>query len=137
MIRLVYLAFGAIFGFLISRGGATTFDFHAKLFLFKDFQLLWVMIGAILAGIIVIQVLKRLSIKSVFGSEALNFASKPMKRFLVPGALMLGVGWGMTGSCPGTAPTMLGEGKLATIFTLLGILAGTFVVGYISNKNKK
>ena len=42
MKKYTFLLFGAGFGFLLSRAGATTYDFYAKLFLFEDFQLLWI-----------------------------------------------------------------------------------------------
>ena len=33
-----FLALGALFGFLLSRAGATTYDFYAQLFLFQDYS---------------------------------------------------------------------------------------------------
>lgn len=123
-----FLLFGAIFGFLLSRAGATTFDFYAKLFLFEDLQLLWVIATAATVGALGVFLLKRLRARAPDG-QALVYDGKPMRRGLVLGALLFGVGWGMSGSCPGTAPAMLGEGKLLAGFTILGILLGTYLYG--------
>lgn len=123
-----FLLFGAVFGFLLSRAGATTFDFYAKLFLFEDLQLLWVIATAACVGALGVLLLKRLRARALDG-QALAYDGKPMRRGLVPGALLFGVGWGVSGSCPGTAPAMLGEGKLLAGFTVLGILLGTYLYG--------
>ena len=48
--RYSFILFGALFGFLLSRAGATTYDFYANLFLFKDLQLMGVMATAAAVG---------------------------------------------------------------------------------------
>lgn len=125
----LFVAFGAVFGFLLSRAGATTFDFYAQLFLFLNLQLLWVMATAGAVGILGTVLLKRLQARVWMTGEPLSFRGKPMRRSLIAGALLFGIGWGLSGACPGTAPAMLGEGKLLAGFTLLGILFGTYLYG--------
>ena len=123
-----FLLFGAAFGFLLSRAGATTFDFYAKLFLLQDFQLLWVIATAAVVGAAGVFLLKHFRARALDG-QPLSYDGKPMRRGLVVGALLFGIGWGLSGSCPGTAPAMLGEGKLLAGFTILGILFGTYLYG--------
>ena len=132
----IFLLFGILFGFLLSRAGATTFDFHARLFLFQDLQLLWVIATAVTVGMVGFFIMKRLRLRALMGNEPLTFQGKEMRRQLVPGALMLGIGWGLSGSCPGTAPVMLGEGKLAALFTILGIVAGTYLYGLLRTRTR-
>jgi len=122
-----FIILGALFGFLLSRAGATTPDFYANLFLFNNLQLLWVIATAVIVGIIGILILKKLSVSSIIGNKKLTFDKRPMQRGLIYGALLFGVGWGMTGSCPGTVPAMIGEGRLLAIFTLIGIVLGTYL----------
>jgi uncharacterized protein len=45
----------------------------------------------------------------------------------VPGALLFGAGWAITGACPAAALVQLGEGRLAALATLGGILAGCWL----------
>jgi len=122
-----FIILGALFGFLLSRSGATSPDFYANLFLFNNFQLLWVIATAVLVGIVGILILKKISARSFIGGKLLSFDKRPMQRDLVYGALLFGVGWGMTGSCPGTVPAMIGEGRLLPLFTLVGIVLGTYL----------
>ncbi|MCC6750609.1 MAG: YeeE/YedE family protein [Deltaproteobacteria bacterium] len=129
MQKLVFLPLGVVFGFLLSRAGATTYDFYPQLFLFSHLQLLWVIAVAGAVGLVGVQLLKRLGARSLLGGEALPPKGKAYRRTLVPGAILFGAGWGVAGACPGTALAMLGEGKLGSLFTLAGLLAGTYVFG--------
>jgi len=128
--NIVFIGLGALFGFLLSRSGATTFDYYAGLFLLKDLQLLWVIGVAVVTGLVGVALLQWLAPKSVMQGAPLPFAGKPWKKGLVLGSLIFGLGWGLSAACPGTALAMLGEGKLAPLFTVGGILLGTWIYGW-------
>jgi len=127
--KIVFLILGTLFGFILSRAGATTYDFYAGLFLFENLQLLWVI--AVAAGISAIGVfiLKRYQTRSLIDHKPLSLKGKPYKKSLMPGSLLFGMGWGLAGACPGTALVMLGEGKLGALFTIAGIITGTYLYG--------
>lgn len=131
MMRLVFLGFGILFGFLMSRAGATDFNNYAGLFLLQNLHLLWVILVAVATGIIGMLVLRQLQAAALIGGDRLSYSSKPMTTGLVPGALLFGFGWGISGTCPGAAPAMLGEGKLLALPTIVGILVGTYLYGVL------
>jgi hypothetical protein len=56
---------------------------------------------------------------------------KPWSRGLVPGGLLFGAGWALTGACPGTALAQVGEGKLIALVSIIGMLVGTYLYGRI------
>lgn len=122
---------GIAFGFLMSRAGATTYDFHAKLFLFMDFQLMEVIGTAVVIAMIGVLLLKKYHIKALATGCEVDFVKKPYQTGLITGAFLFGVGWAMTASCPGTIPAMIGEGKIGAIFSLIGLLAGTMAYGVL------
>lgn len=135
--KYAFVLFGAVFGFLVSRAGATTFDFYAKLFLFQDMQLLWVIGTAVVVGVAGVAILKASGARALLTGDALVYEVKPMGKGVVPGALIFGVGWGLAGACPGTAPAMLGEGKLAAGFIIIGILLGTYLYGLLQGSARR
>jgi uncharacterized membrane protein YedE/YeeE len=45
------------------------------------------------------------------------------------GGLVLGAGWALSGACPGTSLVQVGEGKLLALFTVAGIVLGTYAFG--------
>lgn len=129
MNKYLFLPLGLAFGFILSRAGATTYDFYAKLFLFEDLQLMWVIGTAATVGAIGVYVLKRSRARVLVGGADIPYEGKPYRKTLIPGALIFGGGWGLAGACPGTALAMLGEGKLGALFTIAGILIGTWIYG--------
>jgi uncharacterized membrane protein YedE/YeeE len=133
MMRIVFLGFGVVFGFLMSRAGATDFENYSGLFLLRDFTLLWVIVAAVATGILGMTLLRVFGSRAVLGAEALSFKAKPMTSGLVPGSLLFGFGWGLSGTCPGAAPAMLGEGRMIVLPTIVGILAGTYLFGVYRN----
>ena len=136
MNKYLFLFFGILFGFLLSRAGATTYDYYAQLFLFQDFQLLWVIVFAAAVGFLGTRILKVLKAQSVVGKESISYKGKPYKNSLIPGSLLFGIGWGLAGACPGTALAMLGEGKLGAAFTILGMFLGTYLYGWQMSRTK-
>lgn len=119
------LGFGVLFGFVLSRAGATSYDAIRGMFLFTDLHLFGVIGTAVAATGLAFRLIQRRRRVSA-GGEPLVMTKKPMTRGLVLGALLFGAGWAVTGSCPGTVLAQLGEGKLLAIATFVGILVGAF-----------
>jgi hypothetical protein len=124
---------GITFGFLMSHAGATTYDYHAKMFLFEDFQLMIVIVTAVAIAMIGVFLLKRFKVRAIATGAEVDFVKKPYQKGLMIGAMLFGIGWGMTASCPGTIPAMIGEGKIAGLFALLGLLLGTMAYGILQS----
>lgn len=136
MNKYIFIIFGILFGFLLSRAGATTYDYYAQLFLFQDFQLLWVIVFAAAVGFVGTRIMKSLKAKTLSGKANISYEGKPYKKSLIPGSLLFGIGWGLAGACPGTALAMLGEGKLGAGFTIFGMFLGTYLHGLQMSKSK-
>ncbi|MEZ4267127.1 MAG: DUF6691 family protein [Myxococcota bacterium] len=118
------LAFGLLFGFFLSRVGATDFDAIAGMFLLVDFHLVGVIGLAMVVAGLGLAIIERRGLRSADGAPMI-IARKAMKPGLIVGGLLFGAGWAMTGTCPGTALSQLGEGKITAVFTIAGIVAGT------------
>jgi uncharacterized membrane protein YedE/YeeE len=82
------------------------------MFTFADLRLLLTFAGAVTITGIGLRFLAR------------PMPSRPMHRGVVIGGALFGVGWALTGACPGIALVQLGEGTLAAAFTLGGMLLG-------------
>jgi uncharacterized membrane protein YedE/YeeE len=121
------LIFGVLFGFVLSRIGATDYDAIAGMFKLTDLHLMGVIGGAVVLSALGFWLVRRSAGHSLNG-EPIVLAQKPMKRGLVAGSLMFGVGWALSGTCPGTALAQLGEGRWAALATIGGILLGSYLV---------
>ena len=121
-----YILMGTIFGFVLSRAGAADYNFIQGMFLFEEFQLYGIIGTAVVVTAPGLWLLKRHG-KTLQGS-ALEIEQKPGHRGNVYGGLLFGVGWSITGMCPGPILVNIGEGKLYALAALAGTLvgAGTF-----------
>lgn len=120
-------AFGGVFGFLLVRAGATRYDVIARMFLFEDPHLAIVMAAAVAVAAVGIHALGASRWATApDGGCPLGGESAP-RPTLVPGALLFGIGWGLTGTCPGTALAQLGEGRLVGLFTAAGVFLGSWI----------
>jgi uncharacterized membrane protein YedE/YeeE len=129
--HLTSLMLGILFGFLLAYSGATNFTLHAQMFLFENSWLFLVMGSAVAMGATGVWLLRKYQPKSILTRTDIDFSTKSMTPNLIMGAILFGVGWGMSAACPGTAPTMIGEGKLEGLFLVGGILLGTIAYGKI------
>jgi hypothetical protein len=129
--NLISLVLGVIFGYLLSFAGATNFTLHAQLFLFENSWLVIVIGCAVATGAVGVYLLKRTNTNGLLTHTPIDFTPKGMTPNLIMGAILFGIGWGMSAACPGTAPTMIGEGKIEGVFLVLGIVLGTIAYGKI------
>ncbi len=124
--KLLFLFFGLCFGFALSRVGAADFDLIYGMFTGADLKLAWVMITAIAVGFLGMHLLQAGGMRT-FGGEAIKVDKKPLSWKNAAGGLVFGLGWGISGACPGTVLAQLGEGKLLAFFTVAGLIAGTYL----------
>lgn len=121
-----FLLFGLYFGFVLSRVGASDYDLILGMFTGRDLTLALVMLTAIVVGGAGMLILKKYA-RPVQDGSALKISHKPLKKWSIPGALLFGVGWAITGACPGTVLAQLGEGKVYALFSFLGMIGGTYI----------
>lgn len=129
--RFPSLLFGTVFGFILSRARATDYDAIAGMFRLQDLHLMGVIGVAIGVNALGLWLLRRSGARALTG-EAIEMKPKPMKKGMFAAGLIFGVGWALSGACPGTALAQIGEGKMYGIFTVAGILAGTWLYGVIT-----
>jgi len=118
--------FGVAFGFVLSRVGATDYDAISGMFRFTDLQLAGVIGLAIFASALAFTVIKKRKLRTPSGTP-ITLVPKPMVRGLVLGALLFGVGWALSGTCPGTAIAQIGEGRRFGLVTFAGMILGTYL----------
>ena len=124
---LFYLVLGSVFGFALSRSGAADYNFIQGMFLFEEFQLYGIIGTAVVLTAPSLWLLKRRG-RTLTG-EPLQIDLKPGHRGNVYGGILFGIGWSITGMCPGPILVNIGEGKLYALAALAGTLAGASAFG--------
>lgn len=126
---LFFIAFGAAFGFVLSRSGATDYQVIQEMFLFEDFQLYGIIGTAVAVIAPGLWALKRHG-RTLSGAP-LVISEKPRHRGNIVGGVLFGVGWSITGMCPAPVLVNLGEGKLYAWAAFAGVLLGAGLFGVL------
>jgi uncharacterized membrane protein YedE/YeeE len=126
---LIYLVFGTVFGWVLSRSGAADYDFIQGMFLLTNFQLYGIIGAAVAVTAPGLWLLKRRG-RTAFGA-ALEVRPKPRHPGNVVGGILFGAGWSITGMCPGPILVNVGEGKLYALGALAGALVGAALFGVL------
>ena len=132
---LKYLFIGTLFGFVLTKAEVISWFRIQEMFRFQDFHMYGVIGAAVVVGIIATQIIKRFNVKDING-EPITIAPKDPKqmyRYSIGGTIF-GLGWALTGACPGPYFALIGTGLLIMLVPFFGALLGTFVYGMIKDK---
>jgi uncharacterized protein len=128
--NVVVLIGGILFGFGLSYSGMTKQEIVLSFLKLEDLGLIFVLGGAALVSAFVINVLAKIQKKPVLGGEF-----KPRCRILslniIVGAVIFGVGWGISGQCPGSAVASLGTGNLPVLVGIAAMFIGAYIRGLL------
>ena len=130
---LKYVLIGAVFGIVFVKAEIISWFRIQEMFRFQSFHMYGVIGSAIVTGIISIQLIKRLNIKSIHG-EKIIIPTKEFKKGQMIGGFLFGLGWAITGACPGPLFAHIGAGFYAVLVVILSAVAGTWTYGYFRDK---
>lgn len=108
---------GLLLGFTVGRLGFADFNELHKMLLFRDLRLLLAFATAVTLSIILFAVLR----------GRLKFAPVKFHVGIIPGAALFGIGWAITGACPGVALVQVGQGLWPAWASLAGIFVGIWI----------
>ncbi len=134
MIRNIkYLIIGALFGIILVKSEVISWFRIQEMFRLQAFHMYGIIGSAIVVGMISILLIKRFQIKTISG-EAVTIPTKEFHWGNVYGGLIFGLGWAITGACPGPLFAQIGSGFLVVTVTLLSAIAGTWFYGLLREK---
>ncbi|WPR74265.1 DUF6691 family protein [Algoriphagus sp. NG3] len=128
-----YLILGVLFGIVFVKAEIVSWFRIQEMFRLDSFHMYGVIGSAIVTGIISVQVIKRFKIKSMAGEE-IKIPKKEFRKGQIYGGFIFGLGWAITGACPGPLFAQIGSGFTVVIITLLSAIAGTWVYGRFASK---
>ncbi|MBK0383828.1 YeeE/YedE family protein [Pedobacter sp. SD-b] len=128
-----YLILGILFGIIFVKAEIISWFRIQEMFRLSAFHMYGVIGTAITVGAISVFLIKKFNIKTIDG-ERVIFHPKTFNKGQIFGGLIFGLGWAITGACPGPLFAQIGSGFLAVIITLLSAIAGTWVYGRFRDK---
>jgi len=133
MKNLIYIIFGTLFGIILTKSEVISWFRIRKMFLFEEAHMYLIIGSAVVTGIIVIRLMKRFNAKS-FANEEINYKGKEFHKGFIIGGIIFGIGWAITGACPGPIFAQIGAGEYPALFTLAGAVGGALVYSLVKSK---
>jgi uncharacterized membrane protein YedE/YeeE len=134
MRQVIFLFIGILFGIVMFKSEAASWFRIYEMFQFKSFHMYGIIGSALALGVVMIQLIKRYQLKSAFGEPiVIPDKTKSFYRYSL-GGIIFGLGWGLSGACPGPIFTLLGAGFLPIAVVLVFAVAGTWIYGLLMDK---
>ncbi|TWR28569.1 transporter [Mucilaginibacter achroorhodeus] len=133
MKNLKFILVGMCFGIILIKSEVISWFRIQEMFRLQSFHMYGIIGSAIVVAMIAIVLIKRFNIKTIH-QEPIVIPDKKFNWGYVYGGLIFGLGWALTGACPGPLFAQIGSGILVTTVTLLSAIAGTWVYGLLREK---
>lgn len=128
-----YLIVGTLFGIIFIKAEIISWFRIQEMFRLDSFHMYGVIGSAVVVGAISVFLIKKFNIKTMAG-ESVKIAPKVFNKGQIYGGLTFGLGWALTGACPGPLFAQIGSGFLAIIITLFSAIVGTWTYGALRTK---
>lgn len=131
---LNFLAVGVLFGIVMTKSEAISWFRIQEMFRFQSFHMYGIIGVAVVLGVLLHLFIKKFKVKNVFG-EVIEFKDKPETyKASILGGSIFGLGWAMTGACPGPLYVLTGHGYWVILIVIFSALVGTFAYGALKSK---
>lgn len=132
-VNLRVLAIGTLFGIILVKGEVISWYRIQAMFRFEEAYMYLVIGSAVAVGAISLFLIKRAQPKTIDGEEIV-LKTKSLNKGTVVGGIMFGLGWAITGACPGPIYAQIGSGTWLALVTLLAALTGSYLFAWAQPK---
>jgi len=127
---------GVVFGVVLSWSGMTSPEIIREGLLFQSAYLFLFFFAAVTTSFIGLRILKVKAPPAVLTGETVQWETIKPERRHVAGSLLFGIGWGVSGACPGPIATQLGQGIVWGIPTTIGLVCGIVLFRRLQAREK-
>lgn len=129
-----FLFVGILFGIVMAKSQALSWYRIQEMFRFQSFHMYGIIGTAVVLGVIGTALIKKMKAKDYQGN-LIEFIPKEKGfwRYILGGTLF-GIGWAMSGACPGPMVVNIGYGFVSFFVVVFFAIFGTFLYGVLQNK---
>jgi uncharacterized protein len=132
--NLKFLIAGLYFGFVLTKAEVVSWYRIQEMFRFQSFHMYGVIGSAIVVGMLSVWLIKRFKVKALTGETITTTPKATTYLRYSLGGTIFGLGWALTGACPGPIATLIGSGSSIFLVVLSSAVAGTWVYGLLRPK---
>ena len=129
---MIYLFLGIAFGITLTQAEVLSWFRIQEMFRFHSPRMYLIIASALGVAMLSVEIIKRHQIKTLAG-DPIVIPPKRMERGIryALGGTLFGIGWALTGACPGPLFALVGNGLTVMIAAILSAIAGTLTYGYL------
>lgn len=132
MTLVPYFLVGVAFGAVLLESEVISWFRIQEMFHFQSFHMYGIIATAIAVAGVSLEIIKRLGLRDRAGAPiALPPKDLGTGRRYILGGTTFGVGWALTGACPGPLVALVGAGVPVMAVAIVAALAGTWTYGYL------
>jgi len=131
--NIKYMLVGIVFGIVFVKAEMISWFRIHEMFRLDSFHMYGVIGTAVVVGMISVYVIKQFKIKT-FEGETIVIPDKTFDKGQIFGGLIFGLGWAITGACPGPLYAQIGSGHTVIVVTLISAILGTWTYGKFRGK---
>jgi uncharacterized membrane protein YedE/YeeE len=129
-----FLLLGIVFGIVMTKSEAVSWYRIQEMFRFQAFHMYGIIGTAVTLGVAGVALIKRFRMRDFSGNPIMfNPKEKSVLRYLIGGSIF-GLGWALSGACPGPMVVNIGYGYWAMVIVFFFALVGTYLYGLIKSK---
>ena len=129
-----FILAGIIFGIVMVKSEAFSWYRIQEMFRFQSFHMYGIIGTAVVLGVLGVALIKKFNVRDSAGLPIqFNPKEKGFIRYLVGGSIF-GLGWALSGACPGPIVVNIGYGYVTMVIVFLFAILGTYLYGIIKDK---
>ena len=129
-----FLLLGIVFGIVMTKSEAVSWYRIQEMFRFQAFHMYGIIGTAVTLGLAGVALIKKFRMRDFHGNPIMfNPKEKSVLSYLIGGTIF-GLGWALSGACPGPMVVNIGYGYWAMAIVFFFALVGTYLYGLIKNK---
>ena len=130
-----FLILGTLFGIVLVKSEVVSWFRIQEMFRFQSFHMYGTIMSAVVTAAACLVIIRRLGIRSVSG-EIIEIPPKKTGhgyRYALGGTIF-GIGWALTGACPGPLFALTGSGITVYAAAIVSAVAGTWLYGVLRSR---
>jgi uncharacterized membrane protein YedE/YeeE len=129
-----FLLVGVFFGIVMAKSEALSWYRIQEMFRFQSFHMYGIIGSAVALGVVGVALIKRFKVKDIQGNPIQFAAKEPGWAKALLGGSLFGMGWAITGACPGPIVVNLGYGYWPFAVVFVSAVLGTYAYGLVRDK---
>lgn len=122
---------GILFGIVMSKSEAISWYRIQEMFRFQSFHMYGIIGVAVVLGVIGVWLIKKYNMRDYSGNPIMFYPKeKSVIRYLIGGTIF-GMGWALSGACPGPMVVNIGYGFLTMAIVFGFAVVGTYLYGVL------